>query len=55
MRMEKVNEIIDKHNKMLDAMTFEERKKYYAKYGLIITEENAKKRGKVKKYQNKDQ
>ena len=50
MRMEEVNEIIKKHNKMLDAMTFEEKQQFYARYGLKITKENAKKKGRIKKY-----
>ena len=54
MTKEEVNKILDDHNKMLESMTFEEKQKYYAKFGIKITKENAIKRGKVKIYTNND-
>ncbi len=50
MNMDEVNRIIEEHNKKLDSMTPEERKKYYAKYGIKINDENTKKKGIAKKY-----
>ena len=50
MNMDEVNRIIEEHNKKLDSMTPEERKKYYAKYGIKINDESTKKKGITKKY-----
>lgn len=50
MNMNEVNKILKEHNKKLDAMTFEEKQQFYARYGLKITKENAKRKGKIKKY-----
>jgi len=46
MKMEEVREVIDEHNKMLDTMTFEEKEKYYERFSMKITRENAEKRKK---------
>lgn len=36
MNMNRVNEIIRKHNELLDSMTEEERIDYYAEVGLVV-------------------
>lgn len=47
MEMKQVNEIIDKHNKLLDSMTEEERVEYYASVGLKVEDPNNKHLNKI--------
>ena len=53
MNMDQVNEIIRKHNEKLDAMTEEERAKYYAKFGLIVDQKKSKKEKHFPRIYNK--
>ena len=39
MNMNRVNEIIIKHNELLDSMTEKERTDYYAEVGLVVESE----------------
>lgn len=54
MDMDEVQEILKKHNELLDSMTDEERVKFYASFGMKINPQKARKTDSQKKINNKE-